>query len=84
MSVSRSELYLNTRPEKSADMRAADGDFFRAGISPYTIYENRIPKWSFPNIRLWSGSVDKEQTFELEKVKAMSEKWKAVGRKIGT
>ncbi|RPB19058.1 hypothetical protein L211DRAFT_843076 [Terfezia boudieri ATCC MYA-4762] len=72
MSVKRSELYLNTHPENSANMKLTDND------SPYTIYESRMPGWTFPKIRLWSGSVDRETTeLTLEKVKAEIEKAKA-------
>ncbi|KAF8422327.1 hypothetical protein BGX38DRAFT_1147314 [Terfezia claveryi] len=78
MSVKRSELYLNTHPENSANMKLTGNDLLRAGISPYTIYESRMPGWTFPKIRLWSGSVDRETTeLKLEKVKAEIEKAKA-------
>ncbi|KAF8436765.1 hypothetical protein BGX38DRAFT_1213516 [Terfezia claveryi] len=73
MSVRRLELYSKTHPQTSVGIRTPDEDLLRAGISPYTLYENRMPQWSFAKLRLWWGSTDR---IEIEQLKAETERLK--------
>ena len=83
MSIKRLEIYSKSHPQTSAGIKSPDEDLLRAGISPYTLYESRMPQWSFAKLRLWWGSTGRiESEAEIERLKAETARIRAHGLRL--